>query len=342
MTRRPVLALVLGFPLAALLGFLLDASQMPLGWILGAIAAGAAATNLIGPPVLASPLRRCSQLLIGAAAAAVMTPDVLRTMSALLPAMFGAAILANLFGAALIWPFMKVTGTDRTTAALSVLPAGMAEMSSLAQDLGARSDVVVVVHTLRVVLVVVSIPLLLDLSAGPLDRPEPVPGASLAALLACIAIAAMAAHLSSRIGILNPWILAPMVVGVSLTAFGFPQLPLPPVLLIAAQIGIGFALGTRLRAADLVGLPVIVAAALGSGLLLIFAMLFFVAPPLTRLLGIDPVSLSLAVAPGGLGEMIATSKAIGAATATVAGFQFVRSFLTNVLVPPIVQRLVRA
>jgi uncharacterized membrane protein AbrB (regulator of aidB expression) len=48
--------------------------------------------------------------------------------------------------------------------------------------------------------------------------------------------------------------------------------------------------------------------------------------------------LVLGVAPGGLGEMIASAKALGVASALVAGFQFVRSFLTNMIVPPLLLR----
>ncbi len=56
----------------------------------------------------------------------------------------------------------------------------------------------------------------------------------------------------------------------------------------------------------------------------------------------DRLSVVLGLAPGGLGEMIATSKAVGGATALVAGFQFVRSFITNMLVPPIVSRVFKS
>jgi len=47
----------------------------------------------------------------------------------------------------------------------------------------------------------------------------------------------------------------------------------------------------------------------------------------------------LGTAPGGLGEMIASAKVVGASAAIVAGFQFVRSFLTNMIVPPLIIRV---
>jgi membrane AbrB-like protein len=339
---RPVLALCVGLGLATGFGWAFTLLQILLGLILGTMVGGTAVTNVMEMPAQATNVRRIGQLLIGAAAATVLTPDILDAMLVLLPAMIGAAIFANLVGAALVWPFARLTGVDRTTAALSVLPAGMAEMASLAQDLGARTEVVVVVHTLRVVLVVISIPVILHLADTVQPPVQIADGASYAALLACLGAGAVIAFVSSRLGVLNPWILMPMVVGVVLVAFGFSLMPLPQPLLIAAQVGIGFSLGTRLDVADLVHVPKITVGALASGLALIAIMTYVATPFLLTWIDADRLSLVLGLAPGGLGEMIATSKAVGGATALVAGFQFVRSFITNMLVPPIVSRVFKS
>jgi len=338
---RPFQALIAGLLLATCLGWVFSLLQIPLGWILGAMVGGAIVANLLASPAHTTLVRRSGQLLIGTAAAAVLTPDILQIMLGLLPAMIAAAVLANLAGAALVWPFARLTGVDHTTAALSVLPAGMAEMASLAHDLGARTEVVVVVHTLRVVLVVTTIPIILNLSASVLPSVPIVEGASHAALLACAGLGAALAATASRLGVLNPWILTPMVAGIMLVALGYPLMPLPQPLLIAAQIGIGFGLGTRLTATDLLHLPWVTAGAIASGLALIATMTYVAAPILSDWVATDRLSLVLALAPGGLGEMIATSKAVGGATAIVAGFQFVRSFMTNLFVPPIILRVVR-
>jgi uncharacterized membrane protein AbrB (regulator of aidB expression) len=100
--------------------------QILLGWILGAMVGGTAVTNVMEMPAQAPNVRRICQLLIGTAAATVLTPDIVDAMLVLLPAVIGAAIFANLVGAALVWPFVRLTGVDHTPAALSVLTAGMA------------------------------------------------------------------------------------------------------------------------------------------------------------------------------------------------------------------------
>jgi membrane AbrB-like protein len=336
---RPWLALCAGLPLAGLTGWLFTIGQVPIGWILGAMLGGAIISNILGLPAQSTNVRRVGQVLIGTAAATILTPDILQYMLTLLPAMIAAAVLANASAALLIWPFAKITGVDCTTAALSVLPAGMAEMASLAQDIGARTEVVVVVHTLRVVLVVVSIPIILQLSGTTSPAIEIVEGATYAALFACLGLGAAIAYGISRLGILNPWILMPMVVGVVLVSFGFPLMTLPHPVLIIAQICIGFALGTRFRLSDLAHLPSVTLGAVVTGCALIILMTFGVAPVMATLIDADHLSLVLGLAPGGLGEMIATSKAVGGATALVVGFQFIRSFLTNMLAPLIIVRL---
>jgi uncharacterized membrane protein AbrB (regulator of aidB expression) len=51
----------------------------------------------------------------------------------------------------------------------------------------------------------------------------------------------------------------------------------------------------------------------------------------------DRETATLAVMPGGLGEMIAAAGALGLLPATVAGFQITRSMLTNILAPQLIK-----
>jgi membrane AbrB-like protein len=272
---RPVLALCVGLGLATGFGWAFTLLQILLGLILGTMVGGTAVTNVMEMPAQAPNVRRICQLLIGTAAATVLTPDIVDAMLVLLPA-------------------------------------------------------------------VISIPVTLHLADTVRPPVQIADGASYAALLACLGVGAVISFVSSRLGVLNPWILMPMVVGVVLVAFGFSLMPLPQPLLIAAQVGIGFSLGTRLDIADLVHVPKITVGALASGLALIAIMTYVALPFLLTWIDADRLSVVLGLAPGGLGEMIATSKAVGGATALVAGFQFVRSFITNMLVPPIVSRVFKS
>jgi uncharacterized protein len=133
-------------------------------------------------------------------------------------------------------------------------------------------------------------------------------------------------------------VIMPMAVGIVLASFDVAIAQMPGWAVIAAQILIGFSLGARLKKDDFARVPRAALAALicSGGLILI--MVFGFVPVLALFVDADPASLALGVAPGGLGEMIASAKALGAASAVVAGFQFTRSFLTNVIAPPLLVR----
>ncbi|WP_275752334.1 AbrB family transcriptional regulator [Hoeflea sp. YIM 152468] len=331
------MSIALGVMVSALGGAVFTWLGVPLGWILGAMAGAAIYGNTVGLSGKTRHLRRAGQLLVGTATAGVLTPALLATMSDLLPAMIGAAIAANAFGLLLAWPLARIAGTDRTTALLSALPAGMAEMASLAKQVNARTEVVTVVHTLRVILVVICVPIFLGISGS--GTPAAVDnGGSMSALFACLGVGLVLALLSDRIGLLNPYIIMPMLVGILFVLGGFPIAQMPALLLITAQVLIGFSLGARLDRKDLSRMPRAALAGVLCGLALIAFMALTVAPVLTAITGTDMAVLVLGTAPGGLGEMIASAKALGVASALVAGFQFVRSFLTNMIVPPLLLR----
>ncbi|MCY0093845.1 AbrB family transcriptional regulator [Hoeflea ulvae] len=337
MTQSPSLSIALGLGCSALFGAGFTWLGVPLGWILGAMAGAALYGNTAGITGRTRNLRRAGQLIVGTATAGVLTPALLDTMGDLLPAMVGAAIAANAFGLLLAWPLARIAGTDRTTALLSSLPAGMAEMATLAKQVNARTEIVTVVHTLRVILVVVCVPFFLGVS-GSAPAVFIDTGGSMAALLACLGLGLAFALVSDRLGLLNPYIIMPMVIGIAFVLSGFRVAQMPVPLLIAAQVLIGFSLGARLKSEDLARMPRAALAGIVCGLALIAFMVLLVAPVLNTLTGTDLAVLMLGVAPGGLGEMIASAKALGVASALVAGFQFVRSFLTNMIVPPLLLR----
>lgn len=314
---------------------------VPLAWILGAMAGAAVYANLIGPTRNTKIARRTGQLILGTSAAAVLTPEILAAMLGLLPVMVGAALLAILVGVGAAGPFAAIARVDRTTAMLSALPAGLAEMASLAQDRGARSDVVTVTHTLRVFAVVTIVPFVLATYAAPTPAEEVLtsPGTlGWLSILTCVSLSAAVSLLAGRLGMINPWIVVPMVVGAGLAALDLPVARMPQPLLIAAQILIGGSLGAQLLLTEFARLPRVLVGAVVSTSLLGLVMLMLCGPLLAVFLELDLLSLLLALSPGGFGEMVASAKALDAQVAVVVGFQFVRSLLTNLAAPLLVGR----
>jgi uncharacterized protein len=337
MNARSTLQLAGGLLVSAIGGWLASLTGIPLGWILGAMAGSAIYANTVGLGGKTKYMRRLGQLLIGTATAAVLTADILGELISYLPAMVAAAFVANALGVLLAFPLARIARVDRKTALLSTLPAGMSEMASLARETGAQADVVMVVHTLRVVMIVVLVPILFGIDRVAIETVLD-PSASALALGACLIGGLVLSIVTSKLGVLNPWVIMPMAVGIVLASFDVAIAQMPGWAVIAAQILIGFSLGARLKKDDFARVPRAALAALicSGGLILI--MVFGFVPVLALFVDADPASLALGVAPGGLGEMIASAKALGAASAVVAGFQFTRSFLTNVIAPPLLVR----
>jgi uncharacterized protein len=334
-------SLVALFAVAGVGGTVFALIGVPLAWILGAMTGAAIYANLIGPTRDTKIARRIGQLILGTAAAAVLTPEILASMVGLLPVMVGAALLAILVGVGAAGPFAAIARVDRTTAMLSALPAGLAEMASLAQDRGARSDVVTVTHTLRVFAIVTIVPFVLALFAASAPAEEMLagPGAfGWLSILTCVGLSAGISLLAGRIGMINPWIVVPMVVGAVLATLDWPIARMPQVLLVVAQILIGGSLGAQLLLTEFARLPRVLLAATMSTALMGLIMLVLCGPFLAVVLGLNLLSLSLALSPGGFGEMVASAKALDAQVAIVVGFQFVRSLLTNLVAPFLIGR----
>ncbi|HET8726238.1 MAG TPA: AbrB family transcriptional regulator [Alphaproteobacteria bacterium] len=333
-----------GLALATLAGFAFAFLDVPLAYILGAMAGSAVYANLFAPIRRARDIRRFGQLVVGTAVAALLTPEVVADLGRLFPLMLLLAVALNAVGAALAIPVARIARVDRLTALLACLPAGMAEMATLARDLKAQEHVVALVHTLRVILVVTLLPLLIGLAA---PESPPLPASTVspqdAAILAGVFVGGAAvSRLAARLGLLNPWVIAPMLLGLAIVAFGGSVPALPQWLIVAAQLAIGASLGARFRVEQLKALPRASIAGVFSTLVLIAVAPIGLAKLTESMTPFGYATLALSMAPGGLGEMIASAKALGVASATVAGFQFTRAAITNLVVPLLIRRWIGA
>lgn len=326
---------------ASLMGLAFAFLDIPLAYILGAMAGSAAYCNAVAPMGWVGKIRRFGLLVIGTAVASLLAPAVVADLVRLFPLMLSVAVALNIMGALLAIPVARIAGVDRLTALLACLPGGMAEMATLARDVGANEHVAALIHTLRVILVVMLLPLLIGLSGSAPSSTAGITDPLDVAVLAGVFVGGIIlARLGTSIGLLNPWVIAPMLLGVAIVALGGRVPPLPDWLTVAAQLAIGASLGARLRIEQLRTLPRASMAGIVAALTLIAAAPVGLARLAEGTTSFDYPTLALSLAPGGIGEMIASAKALGISSATVAGFQFVRSMVTNLFVPLLIKRWV--
>jgi len=304
---NPVVALALCAAGGALFAWL----RTPLPWMIGPLLA-MAACNFSGARLRSVPgSRQLGQLIIGTALGLYFTPLVARQVASSWPLLLFAALFAIALAWACGWFLSRVTDTDRTTAFFASVPGGAAEMAVLGERFGARVDRVVFAQSLRVLVVVITVPFALTYSGvHGVDAysPAPVP-LDWTKLVLLLGAAAAAGSLATMSGMPNPYMFGPLLLAIALTANEVQLSSMPTGITNLGQMLLGCALASRFEREFLRSLGVYAGAVLAS---IVFAMLLAAAfgAGLASLTGLPVRSLVLATAPGGIAEMCITAKVL--------------------------------
>jgi membrane AbrB-like protein len=339
-----------GALLTGVLGALLCVQlNTPLPWIIGPLFA-TAALRLCGVH-LHSPVkvREAGQWAIGTVLGLYFTAPVLTVLAA----RAGFIALAVAFAIGLGWVcgllLQRLSGTDRATAFFSMAMGGASEMSVQGERHGGDVQRVAAAHSLRVMMVVATIPFAVRYWSAHGMPAFPEPGAAmpvaaaavsaavgvhLPGLLGLIALTSGVALLMKRQGVPNAWVIGPLLTTAILTANGFHLSSVPEWMVRAGQLAIGISLGTRfapefLRAAPRymasVALCNIVAMSLAAG----FAAL------LAWAAGIHGGTAVLATSPGGIAEMALTARNLHLGVPVVTAFHVCRLAVLVLAVGPL-------
>ena len=306
-----------------------EALRSPLPWMIGPLMATAAAA-LVGLPVRSAPaLRNVGQWTIGMALGLYFTPHVV----ALLPGLFWPMVLgvvwALLIGYAfyrwLWWTQRSQPGMGRETAFFSAAIGGASEMALMADRRGGRVDLVAASHSLRLMLVVMTIPFALQ-GLGVHGSDLSAPGVQvfrLEGMAVLLALTAAGIAVVRRLGGPNPWVLGALGVSILLTASDVQLTAMPKPLSNAGQLFIGVALGVRFTPAFVRAAPRWLAA-VGLGTVGMIAASAIFALVLARLTGLSSATLVLGTSPGGIAEMCITAKVLQLGVPTVTALHVVR------------------
>lgn len=334
----------LALTLAAALtgGALCHLLHVPLAWMIGSMI-GTAALAWSRPVAVHPAGRPAALIVLGLAFGQTFSGPVLGALLGAMPAILGAGLLSIAAGVAAVPIFTRLAGTDARTGYFSAVPGGVIVMVVLAQRAGAAVPTVTLAQTVRVVVVVMLIPPLLTAvaphgdSAGFLAPRLAVEPLGLGVMLAVGLGAALALR---RTGIANPWMIGPCLLAILAAAFG--QLPsaVPPVLVDAAQVAMGMALGQRLTREFLLrSRRLLIASVLSS--LFLCALCMALGLTLAWISGLPPAAVMLGLAPGGMPEMGVTAKALEVAVPLVMAFHLTRTLMCNFLLGPIWSGLAR-
>jgi len=136
--------------IAAVGGLAGVASGLPAGALLGSMLfVGVYSVATDGRAELVPFVRDGARILTGTTVGSLATVAVLSSLGAYLPWVLGATLAIIGIGLACGYVFMRWTGLDTATAMLAFSPGGLSEMSALAEEMGARTEVVVGVQVVR-------------------------------------------------------------------------------------------------------------------------------------------------------------------------------------------------
>jgi membrane AbrB-like protein len=325
----------------------------PIPWMLGPLLVTAVASVLGAPTRSAIPLRNAGQWVIGAALGLYFTPQV----GALVVSLWWAIALAVVWALALGAVFggwlqrqhaadfeLLPPGAGHATSYFASAIGGASEMTLLAERHGARTDLVAASHSVRLVIVVLSVPFAMQWvqSHGglPVDN-RLLPGIAVVdwpGLLGLALATAGGAWVMTWFKRSNPWFMGALLVSMGLTLSGLEWSTVPTVLSNAAQLVIGVSLGVRFQREFVHTAPRwLFSVALGTvGMLLLSAGF---GQCLAWATGLQASTLILGTAPGGIAEMAITAKVLQLGVPVVTAFQVCRLVAVLLLVGPMFQWL---
>src|SRR5262245_63656234 len=228
-------------------GYAARYAHLPLPWLLGALAT-VMALSLWGAPVkLISWGRPVGTLVVGASTGLQFTATVVAKLITLLPLIIAGAFLSTIVGAIGGLIYMRLSGVDRVSAFFATVPGGVVETLNLAPQYGGHLEPIMVAQTTRVALIVVFAPfLVISFPGGGAATQNPllaVPVAPWLPVVAILAVSGFIAALLSRTRSPNAWLMAPLFIAAGAGHLGLIEGRMPDVMIIAAQVVIGSALG---------------------------------------------------------------------------------------------------
>lgn len=318
-------------------GWMFEWFRMPLGWLMGAMfastAAALAGVRLAIPKPLHATMVAVLGLMLGGGFSQEMIGHVARwatTIASLVPYVVVVAGLAALY-------LHRIIGYDARTAVFAAVPGGFIEMTTLAREMGADVRTVALIHSVRVLITVFSLPIWFRVVEGYIAPPggafaagRPPPGLEdIGVLAACAAVGIVVAR---AVRLPGGVLLGPLFASAVAHLVGLTESRPPDALIAVAQVIVGTGIGVLF-----LGIPrrqVLTTMSIGLGMVAIMLGATLGSAYLLALAtGFSGAVLLVAYAPGGLSEMGLVALALGMDVAFVATHHVARLLLIVISAP---------
>lgn len=332
----PTKHLLISFIVALIGGYLASLLNIPLPWTLGALFTSIL-WNLFTPNyTIFKSGRRVGQFLIGTSLGLYFTRDIVELIIAewlLLSLGVMGCLLVSLF--LILFNVRKPLAFS--TIYFTYLPGGASEMVNLSKKFGADPAVVAIGHTVRIIVLVFSVPLLATIWVDVEHLDLVSKTENNVRILGILAIA-----IGSVIGITlwkkskqaNPWMIGTLLGTALPTYFMELSMKMPVSLLALAQVLLAMALADPITVKTLQhGLKYLkdmfISTILGIIALILSAYI------LSVIFNFEFLTIGLGMMPGGISEMGLTAKQLNLNVAIVTTMQTLRLVIVMVVAKPI-------
>ncbi len=336
LTRAKLMTLALGIPGGALFYLL----NLPLPWMLGAMAATTIAA-ISGVRVALMPsLRLAFVAILGVMLGSAFTPEVVKGIALWFGSFAWLALYVVIATAAIWLYYRRLARYDSVTAYFSAAPGGLNEMILAGGALGGDERRISMSHAARVLIAIFALSFGYRWFGDYVPTVAPTLGGEAMnwldwLLLTGCGVVGFVVARALRIPAYA--LVGPMVLSALVHALGITHSRPPVWLVAAAQVVVGAMVGSRFDGAAprMVGKALILAV-FATAALLVLAAVFGEAVEAT--LGIPFSAALLAFAPGGLAEMSLIALSLDIDAAYVSSHHIVRIFMI-VLAAPFLFRL---
>jgi membrane AbrB-like protein len=338
-SRFPYARFALALALGWCGGFLFATLRLPLPWMLGSMTVLTVASILrlpvSAPPVIRPPMTAVIGILLGSS----FKPEVVSQLGTWLVTIVGLAAFVAVSALACIWYLHRIAGFDKATAYFAGMPGGLVEMIELGEARGADHNAIALAHSARILMIVFTLPFLVQLIEGVSLGNRNALGTSLASsswagLEFLVLCAILGAVIGRKLRLPGPYLLGPMLMSAAVHVSGLTDFVPPREIVNTAQLILGTVLGCRFAGTAPATILRVLRIAVGSTAILLVVTMTF-AYGLGRLTGYGMVPIMLAYSPGGLAEMSLVALAIHTDVAFVAAHHIVRIVLVMVSAGPV-------
>lgn len=316
-------------------GLIAHSINMPLAWMMGPMLATFVASLMRVPMGVPMQFRSAILGVIGVFLGASFTPETLDQAARWPLSMIAVLLYVPIITFIITWFYSKIARLDPATALFSATPGGLTPMVVLGAAAGGNEQEIALTQGLRVLLLVMSAPLIVLMITGVVasghgDGEAIQMSLNEGFLTAVCAIITVLVF--RKIGIPAAYMTGAMAASMVLHVTGVVEGNLPGWLLAGSLLILGSAIGSRFSGVKIAVLTRLAGYSIAATMVVLAftgAVAWFVAD----WLDLDFIAVLLAFAPGGVAEMSLIALALNVEPSFVAFHHIVRIFEIVLLAP---------